>query len=154
MGGLRTRYGNIQRLDLILEKENDSANRYKLSKQADVLMLFYLFSAEESTNCLNALAIRSNAISFREISLLCDRSTHGSTLCRVVDAWVRLSDRQLAMDYFAEALKSDVNDVQQGTTAEAFTLAPWGTVDLVQREWTGIEVRGDVLRLIRNHRGN
>jgi hypothetical protein len=43
----RTRYGNIQRLDLILEAENDSANRYKLSKQADVLMLFYLFSAEE-----------------------------------------------------------------------------------------------------------
>ena len=30
----RARYGNIQRLDLILEAENDSANRYKLSKQA------------------------------------------------------------------------------------------------------------------------
>jgi trehalose/maltose hydrolase-like predicted phosphorylase len=43
----RARYGNIQRLDLILEAENDSANRYKLSKQADVLMLFYLFSSEE-----------------------------------------------------------------------------------------------------------
>src|SRR5690348_1740109 len=43
----RTRYGNIQRLDLILEAENDGPNRYKASKQADVLMLFYLFSAEE-----------------------------------------------------------------------------------------------------------
>ncbi len=43
----QSRYGNIQRLDLILEAENDSPNRYKLSKQADVLMLFYLFSAEE-----------------------------------------------------------------------------------------------------------
>ena len=43
----RTRYGNIQRLDLILEMEHDSANHYKLSKQPDVLMLFYLFSAEE-----------------------------------------------------------------------------------------------------------
>ena len=43
----RTRYGNIQRLDLILEAENDSPNRYKLSKQADVVMLFYLFSSEE-----------------------------------------------------------------------------------------------------------
>ena len=38
-----TRYGNIQRLDLILEAENDSTNCYKASKQADVLMLFYLF---------------------------------------------------------------------------------------------------------------
>ena len=38
--GLRERYGNIQRLDRILEAENDSVNRYKASKQADVLMLF------------------------------------------------------------------------------------------------------------------
>ena len=43
----RRRYGDIQRLDLILEAENDSPNRYKLSKQADVVMLFYLFSSEE-----------------------------------------------------------------------------------------------------------
>ena len=49
------RYGNIQRLDLILEAENDSANRYKLSKQADVLMLFYLFSAEELARSLARL---------------------------------------------------------------------------------------------------
>ncbi|HEY8427321.1 MAG TPA: beta-phosphoglucomutase family hydrolase, partial [Sandaracinaceae bacterium] len=34
----RARYGNIQRLDLILEAENDSANRYKVAKQPDVLM--------------------------------------------------------------------------------------------------------------------
>jgi trehalose/maltose hydrolase-like predicted phosphorylase len=45
--GYRARYGNIQRLDLILEAEGDSANRYKLAKQADVMMLFYLFSSEE-----------------------------------------------------------------------------------------------------------
>ena len=50
----RARYGNIQRLDLILESENDSANHYKLSKQADVLMLFYLFSAEELERIVRA----------------------------------------------------------------------------------------------------
>lgn len=44
--GYRARYGNIQRLDLILEGESDSPNRCKLSKQPDVLMLSYLFSAE------------------------------------------------------------------------------------------------------------
>ena len=41
------RYGDISRLDRILEAENDTTNRYKVSKQADVLMLFYLLSAEE-----------------------------------------------------------------------------------------------------------
>jgi len=32
----RARYGNIQRLDLILEAEEDSASRYRVSKQPDV----------------------------------------------------------------------------------------------------------------------
>ncbi len=52
------------------------------------------------------------------------------------------------MTYFAEALQSDVSDIQQGTTAEGVHLgAMAGTVDLVQRVSTGIEVTGDVLRL-------
>jgi trehalose/maltose hydrolase-like predicted phosphorylase len=52
------------------------------------------------------------------------------------------------MRYFAEALQSDVSDIQQGTTAEGIHLgAMAGTVDLVQRVSTGIEVTGDVLRL-------
>lgn len=37
----RKKYENIQRLDRILESEGDTPNRYKLSKQADVLMLFF-----------------------------------------------------------------------------------------------------------------
>ncbi|MGH2577909.1 MAG: glycoside hydrolase family 65 protein, partial [Actinomycetota bacterium] len=36
--GYRERYGNIARLDRLLEAEGDSTNRYKLAKQADVLM--------------------------------------------------------------------------------------------------------------------
>lgn len=44
--GYIKKYGDIQRLDRILEAEGDTTNRYKASKQADVLMLFYLFSAE------------------------------------------------------------------------------------------------------------
>src|SRR5690606_33637651 len=39
--GYRERYGDIRRLDRILEAEGDTPNRYKASKQADVLMLFY-----------------------------------------------------------------------------------------------------------------
>ena len=52
------------------------------------------------------------------------------------------------MTYFAEALQSDVSDIQQGTTAEGVHLgAMAGTVDLMQRVSTGIEVTGDILRL-------
>ena len=146
----RTRYGNIQRLDLILEGEHDSANRYKLSKQADVLMLFYLFSSEELGELFARLGYPFEYETIpRNIAYYADRASHGSTLCRVVYAWVLArSDRPRAMNFFAEALQSDVNDIQQGTTAEGLHLgAMAGTVDLVQRVSTGIEVRGDVLRL-------
>lgn len=146
----RTRYGNIQRLDLILEGENDSPNRYKLSKQADVLMLFYLFSAEELGELFERLGypFHDDTIQ-RNIAYYAGRSSHGSTLSRVVYAWILArSDRPRAIKFFAAALQSDVSDVQQGTTAEGIHLgAMAGTVDQVQRVSTGIEVRGDILHL-------
>ncbi len=146
----RTRYGNIQRLDLILEGENDSANRYKLSKQADVMMLFYLFSAEELRELFERLGYPFAYETIpRNIAYYTGRLSNGSTLCRVVCAWVMArSDRPRSMQFFADALQSDVSDIQQGTTAEGVHLgAMAGTVDLVQRVWTGIEVKDDVLRL-------
>ena len=148
--GYRARYGNIQRLDLILELENDSANRYKLSKQPDVLMLFYLFSAEEIGELFERLGYPFEYETIpRNIAYYAGRSAHGSTLSRVVHAWVLArSDRPRAIEFFAEALQSDVCDIQHGTTAEGVHLgAMAGTVDLVQRVSTGIEVRGDVLWL-------
>ena len=52
------------------------------------------------------------------------------------------------MQFFAEALQSDVTDIQQGTTSEGVHLgAMAGTVDLIQRVCTGLEVKGDVLRI-------
>jgi trehalose/maltose hydrolase-like predicted phosphorylase len=148
--GYRRRYRNIQRLDLILEAENDSANRYKASKQADVLMLFYLFSGDELSALFERLGYQwKQDTILRNVAYYDERSSHGSTLSRVVHAWVLArSDRVRSMDYFAEALQSDVSDIQEGTAAEGIHLgAMAGTVDLVQRALTGIEVSGDVLRL-------
>jgi beta-phosphoglucomutase family hydrolase len=146
----RLRYGNIQRLDLILEAEGDSVNRYKASKQADVLMLFYLFSADELGALFDRLGYRFDRDTIpRIVEYYTRRTSHGSTLSRVVHAWVLArSDRPRALGFFAEALQSDVADIQQGTTAEGVHLgAMAGTVDLVERVSTGIELTGDVLRL-------
>src|SRR6266496_496805 len=76
------------------------------------------------------------------------RTSHGSTLSGVVDAWVLArSDRERAWAFVLQALESDVSDVQGGTTAEGVHLgAMAGTVDIVQRCFTGMEARGDVLR--------
>jgi trehalose/maltose hydrolase-like predicted phosphorylase len=67
----------------------------------------------------------------------------------VVQAWVLArSDRPRSAQLFEQALRSDVADIQQGTTAEGIHLgAMAGTVDLVQRVWTGIEIKADELRL-------
>ena len=146
----RRRYGNIQRLELILEAENNCANRYKASKQPDVLMLFYLFSAGQLRELFARLGYPfEHDMIPRTVGYYDRRSSHGSTLSRVVHAWVlaRL-DRPKALAYFAEALQSDVSDIQGGTTGEGIHLgAMAGTVDLVQRVCMGIETGEGVLRL-------
>jgi alpha,alpha-trehalase len=148
--GLRGRHGNIRRLDRILEAEGDSTNRYKASKQADVLMLFYLLSAEELRGLLERLGYRLEPDAIpRNVNYYLKRTSHGSTLSGVVNAWVlSRCDRSRSWRFFAEALASDVHDVQGGTTAEGIHLgAMAGTVDLAQRCYTGLETREDVLWL-------
>lgn len=145
----RARYGNIQRMELILEAENDSANNYKVSKQPDVLMLFYVFSQRELAGIFERLGYEWNPdIIQRNVEYYGRRSSHGSTLSRVVHAWVTARvDRREALRYFVEALQSDVRDIQGGTTREGVHLgAMAGSVDLVERMSTGIEVNDNVLR--------
>ena len=148
--GYGARYGDISRLDRILESEGDTPNRYKVSKQADVLMLFYLLSAGELRELVARLGydLDEEAIS-RAIDYYLDRTSHGSTLSRVVHAWVLArSDRSRSWQFFLDALESDVSDTQGGTTAEGIHLgAMAGTLDLLQRCYAGLEVRDDVLRL-------
>jgi alpha,alpha-trehalase len=148
--GLRRRHGDIRRLDRILEAEGDSTNRYKASKQADVLMLFYLLSAEELRGLLERLGYRLEPGSIpRNVNYYLKRTCHGSTLSGVVNAWVLARcDRSRSWRFFAEALGSDLHDVQGGTTAEGIHLgAMAGTVDLAQRCYSGLETREDVLWL-------
>ena len=148
--GYIERYRDIQRLDRILEAEGDSPNRYKLSKQADVLMLFYLLSTEELQSILQWLGYEIDGDGIqRNIDYYDQRTSHGSTLSRIVNAWVLArSDRKRSWEFFKGALLSDVTDIQGGTTPEGIHLgAMAGTVDLVQRGFTGIETREDTLWL-------
>jgi alpha,alpha-trehalase len=147
---LEPRYGDIQRLDRLLEAEGDTPNRYKASKQADVLMLFYLFSAEELEQLFERLgyAFDLEAIP-RTVDYYLKRTSHGSTLSWMVHAWVlSRTDRARSFDLFCRALRADVSDIQGGTTSEGIHLgAMAGTVDLVQRCYLGIEPRANVLHL-------
>jgi trehalose/maltose hydrolase-like predicted phosphorylase/beta-phosphoglucomutase-like phosphatase (HAD superfamily) len=146
----RERYGNIQRLDRLLEAEDDSANNYKLAKQADVLMLLFLLSRDELRGLLHNLGYEMSAEQLaRTVDYHLERTSHGSTLSGVVSAWVLARYRpEEAWRFLQHALESDVADVQGGTTAEGIHLgAMAGTVDIVLRCLTGMRALGPVLRI-------
>ena len=146
--GYRARYGDIQRLDRLLEAEGDSTNCYKVSKQADVLMLLFLLSSREIRQILHGLGYELTQEQLaRTVHYYLERTTDGSSLSRVVSAWVlaRL-DPSHAWRFILEALESDVADSQGGTTAEGIHLgAMAGTVDIVLRCLTGMRPSGEVL---------
>jgi alpha,alpha-trehalase len=147
--GYRERYGNIQRLDRLLEAEGDSTNRYKLAKQADVLMLLFLLSRDELRGLLHTLGYDVSPEQLaRTVDYHLERTSHGSTLSGVVSAWVLARYRpEEAWRFLQHALESDISDVQGGTTAEGIHLgAMAGTVDIVLRCLTGMRALGPALR--------
>jgi trehalose/maltose hydrolase-like predicted phosphorylase len=148
--GYRERYGDISRLDRILEAEGDTPDRYQLAKQADTLMLFHLFSPDELAELLDRLGYEWDEAFFeRNLRYYEARTSHGSTLSQMVHSWLHSRlDPQHSWQLFRHALASDINDVQGGTTREGIHLgAMAGTVDLVQRCYGGIGTRGDVLTI-------
>ncbi|MFI9101010.1 glycoside hydrolase family 65 protein [Streptomyces fildesensis] len=148
--GYRARHGDIRRLDRILEAEGDTVNAYQASKQADVLMLGYLFSPTELATLFQRLGYGLDDDTWRTtVDYYLRRTSHGSTLSGLVHGWVLARARRAdAWKYCQEALTGDVADLQGGTTAEGIHLgAMAGTLDLVQRGLTGLELREDELSL-------
>ncbi|MEE9096944.1 HAD-IA family hydrolase [Pseudarthrobacter phenanthrenivorans] len=144
----RDRYGDIERLDLILEAENDATNCYKLAKQADVLMLPYLLGHEGLVTILQRLHYGFTREQLnRTIEYYLARTAHGSTLSRVAHASVLAGlDADRAWDSFREALDADLDDTQHGTTRAGIHLgAMGGTIDVVQRSFAGLRFSGETI---------
>ncbi|HVF80229.1 MAG TPA: glycosyl hydrolase family 65 protein [Solirubrobacteraceae bacterium] len=144
----RAKHQNIQRLDRILRAEGDDPDRYKLAKQADTVLLFFLFSPAEIERLFARLGYEWGPDSAqRNIEYYDERTSHGSTLSYIAHAGVLAqSDPEHSWERFLVALESDVGDVQGGTTKEGIHLGVMaGTVDLVQRAYTGAEIREGVL---------
>ncbi|MBV9417681.1 MAG: glycoside hydrolase family 65 protein [Solirubrobacterales bacterium] len=146
--GYRARYGNIQRLDRILRAEGDTPDRYKVSKQADTVMLFFLFSQRELQELFTDLGYDYTLETARRTIDYYDRRTsHGSTLSHVTFARVLAEfDPESSWERFLLALESDIDDAQSGTTKEGIHLGVMaGTLDLLQRGYLGTEIVDDVV---------
>lgn len=148
--GYRKKYRDIKRLDRILEKEGDSANNYKLSKQADVLMIFYLFSAEKLKKMFKRLDYKlDDNFILKNINYYLNRTSDGSSLAFVIHAWIEARlERESSWSSFSRALETDMIPERTGSTHEGVHLAAMsGCIDILQRGYAGLEIRSDILIL-------
>jgi trehalose/maltose hydrolase-like predicted phosphorylase len=144
----REKYGNIQRLDRILRAEGDDPDKYKLTKQADAVLLFFLFPEDELKRLLERLGYDYTPEMVRKNVEYYDRRTsHGSTLSFIAHAGILAGiDPESSWERYMVALESDVGDVQGGTTQEGIHMGVMaGTLDLIQRGYLGTDIRDGAL---------
>jgi beta-phosphoglucomutase family hydrolase len=150
----RKKYDNIHRMDRILKAEGDSPDKYKVAKQGDVLMLFYLLAPEQVQNILNMMNYKTtDALKLIEdnYKYYIKRTSHGSTLSRIVHAGIlKYLDhfKKEMWEHYEQALRSDIYDTQGGTTQEGIhTGVMAGTLDIVMKTFAGINFFKDHIDL-------
>ena len=147
----RTKYENIHRIDRILKSEGLSPDSYKVAKQADVLMLFYILNQKELKDLFQKLGYKfTKGMIKKNYDYYSRRTSHGSTLSRVVHAYIAdcLGDEKPALQFYEEAMESDIFDIQGGTTQEGIHVGVMaGTIDLLIKAFAGVSVSEDHIRI-------
>lgn len=144
----RGKYADIHRLDRILKSEGKSPDDYKLAKQADFLMSFYNLGSGEVQKMVKDLGYEVPA-EFGKINFdyYIQRTSHGSTLSRLVHArlaW-EMGMKDTAWELYMDALRSDLVDIQGGTTGEGVHCGVMaGTVYDVLVSFAGLDLSGEV----------
>ena len=150
----REKYGNIYRMDRILKAEGKSADDYKVAKQADTLMTFYNLEKPEVDKILKNLdyTLPENYVE-ENLKYYLQRTSHGSTLSRVVHAYLAnlIGDTELSWKLFHDALTSDYNDIQGGTTGEGIhTGVMAGTILITIMSYAGLNIRSGEIAISPN----
>jgi trehalose/maltose hydrolase-like predicted phosphorylase len=140
----------IQDLDRILRAEGDDPARYKVSGQADTVMLFFAFSAADLRRIFARLGYQFTAdLARRTIDFYDRRTSHDCALSLVTSAGaLAATDPDRSWELFVTALESDIGDLDKDSVKDGIHLGVMaGTLDLVQRIYLGTEIRDDVLHL-------
>ena len=147
----RRKYKNIYRLDRILKAEGKSPDDFKLAKQADTLMTFYNIDEQDVTDIVEAAGNNLPEDYLKKnYEYYLKRTSHGSTLSRVVHAYLAniYGNKEDGNRLYFEALQSDYNDIQGGTTAEGIHAGVMGaTVLMVLTAFAGINFKKEVLEI-------
>ena len=137
------KYGDISRMDRILKSEGKTPDAYQVAKQADTLMPFYNLDKAQVLQLLDQLGYHLSADQLaKNLQFYLDRTTHGSTLSRIVYAALTAMAGHLDQSWrlYSQALFSDYYDIQGGTTAEGIHLGVMGAVTLMAtRTYAGVD---------------
>ncbi len=147
----KNKYGNIYRMDRLLKAEGESADDYKVAKQADTLMTFYNLDKNKIDQIINDLGyeLPDNYLT-KNLEYYLQRTSHGSTLSRVVHAKLAqmVDNQELSWSLFKDALGSDYMDVQGGTTAEGIhTGVMSATLVVAMSTYGGVDLREEFLNV-------
>ncbi|MGF2384097.1 glycoside hydrolase family 65 protein [Lentilactobacillus otakiensis] len=136
----RRKYGDISRIDRLLKGEGKSPDAYQVAKQADTLMAYYELPFNEVQEVINRLGYKLPANFFTSnLRFYLDRTTHGSTLSRIVYSVLDEIDGNMDQSWqlFSTALFSDYYDIQGGTTAEGIHLGVMGATLQIETKCYG-----------------
>lgn len=146
----RKKYGDISRLDRILKAEGKTPDAYQVAKQADTLMAFFILDRDTIDGVIKDMGYQLPQDYFAQnLQFYLDRTTHGSTLSRIVYAVLTrlVGRRDQSWKLFHQALFSDYYDIQGGTTAEGIHLGVMGAVLNVEMSlYGGVDFLGDQVR--------
>jgi len=134
-----------------LKAEGKSADEYKVAKQADTLMIFYNLEKDEVDALLSEMGYRlPEDYLQKNLEYYLARTSHGSTLSRVVHARLAqmTGNMELSWKLYSDALASDYNDIQGGTTGEGIHVGVMaGTVMIALNTFAGINLRKEHLEV-------
>jgi len=143
----REKYDNIHRMDRVLKAEGKSPDEFKVAKQADTLMLFYNLSNDKVTELIKNLGIKlPQDYIEKNLEYYLQRTSHGSTLSRVVHSYLaqQIDKQDLSWEMFQQAITSDYNDIQGGTTAEGIHSGVMaGTIWIIYAAFAGVDFFGE-----------
>ncbi|GAG73073.1 unnamed protein product, partial [marine sediment metagenome] len=116
----------INRMDRLLKAEGILPDEFKISKQADALMIFYNLGLDGVVDIIDGLGYyKGNDILKVNFDYYIKRTLHDSTLSLIVHSYLAhlIGYEKLGWKLYMKALNSDYKDIQDGTTGENACLA-------------------------------
>ncbi|GAA6617972.1 glycoside hydrolase family 65 protein [Scytonema sp. NUACC26] len=139
-----------QRVDWVLEAEGDDINRYQVTKQADVAMLFFLLTEKEVTVLLERQGYQFNRKQMqRTIEYHLQRTAHQSTLSRIVYAGALATlDSDKSWQLFAKACFTEISDKDSKETIGGIHLGMMaGTLYILHYHYLGLRIQNGSIYL-------